>query len=144
MVGRGLLIAAAILQLSAAGIVLFASLLTTMLPIFASNRDAFVAMTLIGSLLTVVGLLVAASIALMRMRPWGWYVSIAMTGLSAVALVALPLAGRVGLGEMIILAALVGVPLCVNIGLLVGGRRAVFAAKPKTAAEPMVVTPRVG
>ncbi len=37
-----------------------------------------------------------------------------------------------------------GAPICATVGLLIGGRRAVFATETKTAAEPPAATLRGG
>jgi len=143
MRGRGLLIAAATLQLVGAAIFLLVG--GTML------AEGFRA-TPHGHVLAVAGAFgataalgyIAVSIALLGARRWGWIGSLALDGLSALSFLSLPILGHVGVGELLVLAPLVGVPLFVTIGLLVGGRHAVFTPSAKTAAEPTTLIPPNG
>ena len=144
MRGRGLLVAAAVLQFVGAAIFVMAGL--GQLVMGAMGRAAFaehgksMPFYTIGTVILVVSAgYIVVTIFLLRRRQWAWIASLALDILSAAAFLLLPLA-EVGLGEFLILL-IFALPLFVTIGLLIGGRHAVLAASAKTAAEPMSVTP---
>jgi hypothetical protein len=132
MRGRGLLIAAAVLQLVGAGLFLVSGLAQVAMGLADPRMRPVAAMAGIGAAVAIG--YVVVSIALLGCRRWAWIASLALDGLSALALASAVVVGRVGLGELIILFVLVGAPLVVTIGLLVGGRHAV--ASTAAAAPP--------
>ncbi len=148
MRGRGLVIAAAVLQLAGAAMGLLGSLSMLVTASADLPRAPIHGLYVISAVdAAIAAIMIPASIALLLRKRWGWYVSIAMMGLFSAALLALPLTGAltsgafgVGFGEAIVLLV-IGAPILVTFGLLVGGRRAVFAATAKTAAGPTSATP---
>jgi len=150
MRGRGLLIAAGVMQLVGAALGLLAAVAMGV----AAARSA----PRIGQALTVVAIadgtiaaiVIPASIALLKLRRWGWWVSLVVMTLLSLALLTMPLSSAanahalgIGFGESIVLLFL-GAPICVTVGLLIGGRHAVFASSTKTTAEPPAATLRGG
>ncbi len=135
MPGRGLLVAAAVLQLVGAGL-FFADAVVQLLlgATVAPAAKVFYVVGGVGG--AVAGTYVAASIALLRNRRWGWWASLVLDLVALAAFASLLFAGGVGFGELLILFPMIGAPLVVTIGLLVGGRRAVLEPAPKTAADP--------
>ena len=149
MRGRGLLIAAAVLQLAGAAMALLSTI--SILALSTMPQLAIMPMRVIAAIEAALACgYVAASIFLLYRRRWAWIASLAANCLIGAMMLVAPLAsmGRhaalgIGFGEMIILV-FIAAPLYVTIGLLIGGRHAVFAPRPKTAAEPMVITPPRG
>ena len=142
-----MLIAAAVLQLVGAALFFVTGAAQVAMALLDDSGHARPLLALGGIGAAIASGYVVVSIFLLRRRRWAWVASLALDGLSALSLLCIPFAGgrgRVGLGELIILGPLFGLPLLVTIGLLIGSRRAVFAVQPKTAAEPLVVTPRDG
>jgi hypothetical protein len=132
MRGRGLVIAAAVLQLLGAALGLVTALaelaMASSARAPAGANHVFYAIAAVD--LVIAAIMIPASIGLILRKRWGWWVSIGMMGLLGLLLLAMPLTGGkigVGVGEMIIVYVL-GAPIFVTIGLLVGGRRAVFTA----------------
>jgi hypothetical protein len=146
MRGRGLLVAAAVLQLVGAALGLVAAVSTwTMASATVAGGAATRPMHGIAAFdLGIAAIMIPASIALLMRKRWGWWVSIVVVGLFGMALLAMPAMGAlshgavgVGVGEAIILAIL-GAPIFVTLGLLVGGRHAVLAtAAPPTPAATL-------
>jgi len=135
MRGRGLLIAAAVLQLVGAALFLFTAVAQIAIGSVIARGDRpplVLGAAAFGGAIAIA--YVVVSIALLRGRRWAWIASLALDALSALSFVALPILGRVGLGELIILVAILGAPLFVTIGLLIGGRHAVSSTE--TAAPP--------
>jgi hypothetical protein len=133
MRGRGLLIAAAVLQLVGAALFLVSGAAQVAMS-FADPRVNAVAV--VGGLCAAVALgYVAISIALIGCRRWAWIVSLALDGLMALSLASAVVFQHAA--EYIVLLTLVGLPLCVTLGLLIGGRHAVSP----TAAAPPPATP---
>jgi hypothetical protein len=148
MRGRGVLIAAAVLQLVGGALGLFSGVVTAATAPSTPVPGALYTVAAVDAVIAAV--IIPASIALLYRKRWGWYLSVAVIGLFCLTLLAMPLTGLlmrggfgIGFGEMIIIGILT-LPIFVTFGLLIGGRHAVFAPKPKTAAEPMVITPPVG
>lgn len=137
MRGRGLLIAAAVLQLVGAGIFIVIALgqLAMGLTHGEPHPTPFLIVGTIGGAFAIGYVFV--SIALLRGRRWAWIASLALDGLSALSFVSLPVLGRVGFGELIMVFAVLGAPLFVTIGLLIGGRHAVSSTE--TAAPPPAI-----
>jgi hypothetical protein len=152
MKGYGLLIAAASLQLVVAAIGLVSGL-----SMFAAVDHAGPALPR-GEMrlmcLVVCGiavLMIAVAVCLLLRQRWAWIASMAINGLPALFMLAMSIvavfASRgvggfgLGFGELIILL-IIGSPMLVIVGLLIGGRHAVFAREPTVAVPP--VTPRVG
>ncbi len=130
MRGRGLLIAAAVLQLVAAAGALVG--IVGVAAMAASGRHPSATYLPVAALLALLAAaLVVLAIGVLRLRAWAWIASVAVDGVLVVGLL---VAG----------APLALVPLAVAIGLLIGGRRAVFASQAKTAAEPLAITPPSG
>jgi hypothetical protein len=135
MRGRGLLIAAAIIQLTGAAIFACSGigqlLMGAMRVAGAHDKFFFV---LGGAIIAVASVYIVVSIFLLRRQTWAWIASLALDCLSAGALLLLPFGG-VGLGELVILGVL-AMPLFVAIGLLIGGRHAISTTRAEMAAEP--------
>jgi hypothetical protein len=136
MPGRGLVIAAAVLQLVGAALGLL-SALTMALETQGFAARAGHAIAAVD--LVISAIMIPASIGLLLRWRWAWWVSIAVIGLFCAALLGMPLMGTlgshrlgVGLGEAIVLV-IIGAPIFATFGLLVAGRRAVFAP----AARPL-------
>lgn len=157
MKGKGLITAAAVIQLVGAGCLLLAAL-GTLFIVPATKQSVPDANTaaVTGKLFVVVGLfylLLAAvttwvSIKLIQRRRWAWIVSLVMSCLSGGLLLLVMVAGLAGfmmggkgldqhaavafgVGEAAIFF-MVGVPIYVTIGLLIGGRGAIGdAAVPR-------------
>jgi hypothetical protein len=91
-----------------------------------------------GVTIAIAGLYVWSSIGILRGQRWAWITSVALDGVATLSFLSLPFVARHELSA----AAIFGAPLCVTIGLLVGGRRAVFAPAAKAAAEPTSATLR--
>jgi hypothetical protein len=138
MRGRGLLVAAAIIQFVGAAIFLVTACVQL---VFGMADPHMMPLAFVGAAGFLIAFVyIGTTIALLAGHRWAWIVSLTLDGLSALSLFALPVLGRVGFGELIILAAILGVPLFVTIGLLVGGRHAVSP----TAAAPPAATPSGG
>jgi hypothetical protein len=126
--GRGLLLAAAVLQLCGAGMALLACLSLVWIP-----ERGFRAIAVFDG---IVGAgMIAVSVFLIYGKRWAWWASLAVSGLASLAMLAMPIGAAVshrafgiGFGELIIVW-FVGVPVFVNVGLLIGGRHAVFRAR---------------
>jgi hypothetical protein len=126
--GRGLVIAAAVLQLCGAGLGLLACLSLVWIP----ERGLHVIAAFDG----IVGAgMIPVSIFLLYGKRWAWWASLVVSGLASLAMLAMPIGAAVshrafgiGFGELIIVM-FVGVPVFANVGLLIGGRHAVFRAR---------------
>jgi hypothetical protein len=145
------MIAAGAIQLVGATFGLFAAVSTALMAAQTDHgpvHEAFVASVIVDA--TIAGIVIPASIGLLFRRRWGWWVSMVVMSLIGLALLAFPFASAskthvmgVGYGEWIVLAFL-GAPIFVTVGLLIGGRHAVFASSTKTATEPPAATLRGG
>jgi hypothetical protein len=125
MRGRGLLIAAAVLQLAGAAMALISSV--SMFGLSATPHFAPVR-ALAAVDLALASAYIAVSIFLLYRRRWAWIASLAMNSIIAALFLAMPLVAvtthggfGVGFGEMIILL-FIAAPLFVTIGLLIGAR----------------------
>jgi hypothetical protein len=122
--GRGLIVAAAVLQLIGAALGLFASLTMVFIPASGAR--------IVGLFDGVLGAgMIPVSIFLLYGKRWAWWVSVCVCGFAALALLAMPIGAAVshrafgiGFGELIILVFL-GTPIFVTVGLLIGGRSAI-------------------
>jgi hypothetical protein len=150
MKGRGLILAAAVIQLvgAAFGLLSAISSLVMMPAIMQSVPNAqtgAAAATMMRGVglgeLILVGFTVWVSVKLIQMRRWAWIVSLVMSSLSGAlllfAIFGVLIAGAVGgghghgmgvgFGEVIIIF-IIGAPVFVVIGLLIGGRSAIGGA----------------
>ena len=133
MRGRGLLVAAAVLQIIGASMFFLAGLAQLLMGAQVAEYRQVGAV--IGGISMTIALgYLGVSVALLGCRRWAWIASLALDGLSALSMISAALVGHVGLGELVILVGLIGAPLFVTIGLLIGGRHAVFATA--AAASP--------
>jgi len=146
MKGRGLLIAAAALQLIGGGLALLTAVSMLLMPVL--HPQAGGALRAIGLVELVGGVTtIGVSVCLLQRQRWAWIVSLACASLVGVLLLAMPLSGLamgaghagfgIGVGELIILAIL-GSPVYVDIGLLIGARHAVARAP---MPSPVVIPP---
>jgi hypothetical protein len=159
MKGRGLLIAAAIIQLIGAGFSLvsaFSSLLV-MPAVFQSVPDGHGAaaaaaagmMRAVGLVeLIVAAVMVWVSIKLIQRRRWAWIVSLVMACLAGAIILLVSITGLIfgaasharmgiGTGEGVVLFVvmfMVGTPVFAVVGLLIGGRAAVSAGDTQGTA----------
>lgn len=124
MKGRGLLIAAAVLQLCCAAM----ALLVATMVLFVRAPVAYVFTGVYGTF--GVGM-IAVSVNLLYARRWAWWTSVIVMSLASlfvlVAPIAAAVAGRrsfgIGAGEAVIIL-FVASPIFVTVGLLIGGRAA--------------------
>ncbi len=151
MRGRGLIIAAAVLQLIGAALAIlagaYAMTMSTLITL-SSVPAATDAMHLVGIIDATLGSgMAVVAIFLLQRRRWAWWVSLVFHGLLALCLLAMPIVGiagsrafGIGFGEMIVLGFL-GAHIFDFVAFLLGGRQAVFEPSPKTAAPPLATPP---
>jgi hypothetical protein len=152
MKGRGLLIAAAVIQLCGAAFAVIAAMSSLfMMPAMmgampnANAANVGAAENLMRGIgifyLAIAGLMIWVSVKLIQMRRWAFIVSLVMSSLSG-AFILLGIIGAAIGGSMLhqrqlgaaeaIMLIILGSPVFVTIGLLIGGRGAtVGAAAPR-------------
>jgi hypothetical protein len=146
MRGRGLLIAAGVIQLVGAAFGVLAAVVMAVAAAKSGPRFSHVLTILAVVYGTIGAIVIPASIGLLRRRRWGWWLSLVTMSVLSLAFLTMPLSSavndshmRVGVAEWIVLFFL-GAPICATVGLLIGGRHAVFALSAKTATEPPAAT----
>jgi hypothetical protein len=157
MKGRGLLIAAAVIQLVGASVAILSGLeMLFLLPALAPTlspapapaaaaASAMAAMRVVGIIeLIMAGVAIWVSVKLIQRRRWAWVTSLVLSSLGGLFLL-VGMVGMLGFGVMrghqggmalgfgeLIIMLIVGTPIYVVIGLLIGGRAAISdAAAPR-------------